>query len=97
MSQSSSSKIKLSLVSVSQHMKCSNIRCNKSVKLDSSLPDPTIKCQHCMMKQKTSSIVTATVVVMNTATQSFTMYNTALKTFLEGDNKIDPLQDTESS
>ena len=59
--QSSSSKIKFSLVSVSQHMKCSNIRCNKSVKLDSSVPDPTIKCQHCMMKQKTSGIKTATL------------------------------------
>lgn len=91
--QTSSSKVKLELVSVTQHMKCSNIKCNKSVKLNSSVPDPTFKCQHCLMKKKTSNIKTATVVVMNTATQSFTMYDTALKAFLDGENIIDLLQD----
>jgi hypothetical protein len=35
------------------------------------------------------------IVVMNRATHPFTMYDTALKTFLEGENRIDLLQDTD--
>ena len=93
--QASSSKIELALVSVSQHMKCSNVKCNKSIKLDSSVPDQIFKCQHCLKKQKTSNIKTATVVVMNTESRSFTMYETALKTFLEGESRLDLLQDAD--
>ena len=93
--QASSSKIELALVSVSQHMKCSNVKCNKSIKLDSSVPDSIFKCQHCLKKQKTSNIKTATVLVMNTESQSFTMYDTALKTFLEGESRLDLLQDAD--
>jgi hypothetical protein len=37
--QASSSKIELALVSVTQHKKCSNVKCNKSITLDSSVPD----------------------------------------------------------
>lgn len=45
--QTSSSKVKLELVSVTQHMKCSNIKCNKSVKLNSSVPDPALNHKDC--------------------------------------------------
>ena len=93
--QASSSKIELALVSVTQHKKCSNVKCNKSITLDSSVPDPTFKCKHCLMKQKTANIKTATVVVMNTESQSYTMYDSALKNFLEGESRLDLLQDAD--
>jgi DNA-binding sugar fermentation-stimulating protein len=47
------------------------------------------------MKQKTANIKTATVVVMNTESQSYTMYDSALKTFLEGESRLDLLQDAD--
>ena len=93
--QPSTSQIELATVSVVQNLKCSNMKCSKAINLDTVNQDPTMRCPHCAMKQKTANMRKTTTVQMNTKTQSYYMDDLAIEDFLKKEKEIDLLQDTD--
>ena len=89
-----SKNIAIEQISVLNNKRCSNIKCNKTIKLPSDYVDSTVKCQTCSMKQKVSKMKEEIVATINTENgDTYMVYQDKLKEYLQSKNKEDLMTD----